>query len=374
MNDFHTYVADYQHMLEGEAPLDPEFEASLTDSELPAELPLFPNQASLFTHRPEPAAGQVWLLKSEVNLTDYALPSGDKPLLETSWLNLVVITQIGKHHLGKADFQEIQIAPLSEELLMASSWDLLLENPSLESLGPSMIEIWNRQPILALQLEQCLGELNALEKTQVQTLATHWETQTPVQDPQLPVGGTVLSKTGAHQQFQNSDRQQAQKLTQPFQALQQGLQSLRPLLVEVSHRGFKAAPGTEKLPHWLNLPKPYRPSQSAAPLLAASSTEAPTQEQTKQQKQAFRLTDQLLLEMWVEGPNLEFYSRLEGGDDVEGLGIWYADKQGIQRQIITDELGTAFLALDSLPVNEPLLLELTWESQSWHYAFVYPGE
>ncbi|MEZ0368915.1 MAG: zf-HC2 domain-containing protein [Candidatus Sericytochromatia bacterium] len=412
MNHFQAYVTSYRQMLgcpdaltlyEYQAQsLDPhsqqELEAHLSacpdcqatlasledlppealDIALPSSMPTLSAAEPLpETQSLAPETGQIWLLKQRIDLREQNLPVPDNSpgVLDAGFLRLAVITRVGKTHLGKGNFQELEICPLSEELLMASAWDLLLEQPSAPGLAPCMLEAWNTQTILSLQLQECLGSLNGQELSQLQTLISAWQSQTPLTDAELPRGGTVVDPTGAHTQFQHLDREQAALLALPYQALLSGMKELRPFLAEVGRGRLKAAPHSEKIPHWLNPPPRYFGDQKSAPVLAASVTHETEQiEEASSEKELLRLKEDLLLEIWVEGPNLEFYCRRERGEDIAGLSIRYPNTQGAQEEILTDELGTAFIPVESFPSGEPIGLEFVWQGQSWTYPFIYQGD
>lgn len=407
MNDFQTYVTTYGQMLNCPDPLTLlDYQAQALDEgacadidahlaacpacrealvafqELPAEsfevhlperLPTLADEPDRGETRPLTLqAGQIWLLKGRIDLADHALPASQQGerVIDSGALRLVVLTDTGKKHLGKAAFQELSVCPISEEILMATDRDLVLESPSLSALGPCMIETWNPQIILALQLQDWLGDLSAQELIQLQALIGAASAAPFVVPAGVPHGGEVVRSEGAHARFQALEQDQASRLNLPYQALQTALKEIRPYLAEIGKGRLKAAASPEKAPQWLHLPRRYQREQQIAPVLAASSSqEAAAEPEASGAKEVFRLLDDVLLEMWVEGENLEFYCRHERGEDLAGLAIRYADVSALEQELLTDELGTAFIPLREFSPGEPTLLEFSWQNQVWTYPF-----
>lgn len=343
---------------------------------LPESLPTLNREPAQAAIRPlllQP--GQVWLLKGAIDLAQQGLPTPPQgpATLETGYLRLVVITTVGKKHLGKATFQELGICPISEELLMASARDLVLESPSLSALGPCMIETWNPQTILALQLQDCLGSLSAQELMQLQGLIEAASAEPFVAPAGIPHGGEIAHPAGPHDQFHTLEHNQAACLNLPYQALQSAIKEMRPYLAEIGKGRLKAA-SSDKAPKWLRIPRSYQPELPSATVLAASAAEEAAPETAAlNQRELFRLLEDMLLEIWVEGENLEFYCRRAQGEDLEGLSIRYTDAAGQELQTRTDELGTAFIPLENFPQGEAVLLEFGWQEQSWNYPFIIPA-
>jgi len=372
MNDFYTYLTDYKHMLElsEESQTVPEM---MTEIALPPKLPTLSNPAPPHTHSlPKPENGQIWLLKSKITLSDYSLPPiNEKNEIAAGFHNLIVIRETGEYHLARPEFQKLTVCPISEEILMASSEDLLLESPSLDLLGPCMIEAWNPQSLLFLQLGQYLGQLNSDEIRQLQTLSNSIEMKQPLKDLTIPRGGTIINPHGAHQEFRLLEQKHTSAMSQPFQALQEAQKVIAPFLTEVKGNILKTNQIQSTPPLWLRLPQRKPQNDSKAPLLAASSTLETHSQSSASERDSLWLGENLNLEIWTEGQNLEFYCRHPNGEEIAGLEIEYCDREKKIHNLLSDEFGSCFLPLQTLPLNQMFLFQLHWEGKNYYYPFTY---
>lgn len=317
-------------------------------SQLHHQLPqpvLQPTQPSL---RP----GQIWSVPDQIVLPAGLRGQNTNPI-ETGNLRLFVLLEIGQCHLGR--FQEILLCPLSELLEMASDADLILpesENPFAEKI---LLEIWNSTHSLSFVLDQCWGEIS--EKALQQALAAY---QGQAHDGLR--GGIPLGPESVIRRFQSLEKTQMACLEVPIQALAALKTSCAQALIHISPKGLNGPPEGVISPF---LPTRLTHNQSA--VYAASAGAELTAPQASS-KERLQLGEDLILEFWQEGENLEFFCANSEQAAVSGLLIGYTHTDGSLKLLETDLWGTAFLALAELSKGDTLLSFKAPDSpEEWFY-------
>lgn len=285
------------------------------------------------------APGQIWSTRAELDLQAHALPAAQT--VRAGFLRLFVVTGLGPLHAGR--FQEVRLCPVTELTELAGDKDLLLE-PGDSSLAEElMIETWNLSSALALHLQSRVGELSPEALAQLRLMLRD-------QPFSAKRGGQIISPDGAHARFQVLEREQAAYLAQPLQAVVRLMQLARPYLLKVTPKGLQGSPPTA--PHPL-----FAQRQGQAPdrILAASAGETPTVQEPQAWRESLALAPDCLLELWIEGPNLEFYAHTSEQQPLIGLELSYPDAQGQLQTLDTDSFGTAFVPLAEVAAGEILL-------------------
>ncbi|MBT9544331.1 MAG: hypothetical protein IV090_02990 [Candidatus Sericytochromatia bacterium] len=337
-------ISDAQ--LESLVELDSGFEAQRVweNQQLPPEVPQ-PTQPSL---RP----GQIWSIPDQIVLPA-GLRSPNASPIETGSLRLFVLLEIGQHHLGR--FQEILLCPLTELLEMASHEDLILpesENPFAEKI---LLEIWNSTPSLSFVLDQCWGEIS--EKALQQALAAY---QGQAHDGLR--GGTPVGPDSVIHRFQGQEKNQMACLAAPMHALNALKTSCAQALIHISPKGLNGPPEGILSPFL-----PTRLTQNQSAVFAASAGSEVTAPQASS-KERLQLGEDLILEFWQEGDNLEFFCANSEQTAYSGLLIGYTHMDGSLKLLETDLWGTAFLALAELSKGDTLLSFTVPEGpEEWFY-------
>lgn len=290
--------------------------------------------------------GQIWTTYAELSLAGQGLPSETEQVVRAGFLRLFVVAGIGPLHLGR--YQEVSLCALNELSDLATEQDLLLPAEATPFDEPLMLECGNMAPALTLHLESCLGELSPDALVQ-------WQAWLAGQPSQARRGGKVLSPDGPHARFQALERQQLAYLAIPLQALKR-LQNLsHGYLLRITPKGIQP-PATQRPENPLF---PNRRERQQDRILAASSSEAqaldPSLAQPSAWKQSLELAPDCLLDVWVEGANLEFYAYSSEQIPLTGLMISLPDHEGALQTLETDDLGTAFVPLHQLASGEILL-------------------
>jgi len=331
-----------------------------------------PSQAPL-SLPPPPAAfasGQIWLSKSALALQRYHLGTPDAEPVNASYMRHFVIIACGKKSFGNADYQRLTVCPLSEMIALASDQDLILPE-SEHPLGCTlMAEVWNQQTLLALHLSDYLGQLSDTALTQLQRMSELQSGGQPLQGSGLPRGGTPEAEHAPHLRFKALETEQALYLGQPVQALQALEAFTRDCFIEVSRQTLRKQfkPGLHS-----PLVPPGRMPKPAETLLAASSqTESEAPAEAEIFKEQLQLHTDVLLDIWLEGPNLELYCHTLEGKDIAGFTLMFIDRSGQRQSLRTDDFGALFVPLNQFQAQEPTLLYLTLNWQSQTYQYVYP--
>lgn len=301
------------------------------------------------------APGQIWSTYAQFDLKAHGLPVGQQALVEADFSRLFVITALGPKHLGR--FQEVTLCPLSEQTELSSEQDLLIaaaDNPFDETL---MLESWNPQQALSLQLEHYHGQLSAKILADLDALQQ-------AKPNSARRGGKIISERGPHARFQELERQQNAYLAKPLQALHELERLSRSYLLQISPKGL-TQPQSQISPSVLF---PQRQGRQQDRILAAASSTL-EREQTADNKETLLLNQDLCLDLWLEGQNLEFYSYTSEHQPVSGLLIDFTDAQGYLQTLVSDQLGTAFLPLATL-LEGASLLGFRYPSQD--LALLYP--
>jgi len=320
----------------------------LSESTLPA--PAQPAADAPPESLPDLQPGQIWSTLAELKLSAHALGPADCPSVQASLLRLFVVVALGPLHLGR--YREVQVCPLSEWTELASAQDLILgptDQPFEETV---MLECWNQSPALALHLEAYLGQISTQALADLQAMLQHTE------HGGLR-GGQLISEQGAHAEFQRLEREQIAYLQQPLAAVKSLQQTAQKLFLHISPQGL-SLPAAQPQPAHPRFAV-HQPSDTLPTLAAASSST--TQTDTPQaRKHRLSLSAELQLEVWLAGPNLEFYCTSLEQEPVRGLQIGVPDLQGGILALETDALGTAFVPLSTLPAAL-VLIELSLPSQ-----------
>jgi hypothetical protein len=336
-------LADEQ--LESLAVLESGFEAQ---NERAAHVPPQVHQST----QPSLAPGQIWSVPEQINLPAGLRGQNANPI-ETGNLRLFVLLEIGPRHLGR--FQEILLCPLSELLEMASDQDLILpesENPFAEKI---MLEIWNSAQSLSFVLEHCWGEIS--DKALQQALAAYQG-----QAHEGLRGGTPLGPQSVIHRFQSQEKTQMTCVAAPMQALNALKTSCAQALIHISPKGLNGPPEGILSPLL-----PTRLTQNQSAVFAASAGAELSAPQASS-KERLQLGEDLILEFWQEGENLEFFCANSEQTAYSGLLIGYTHADGGLRTLETDLWGTAFLPLSELYQGETLLSFRPPESpEEWFY-------
>lgn len=313
-------------------------------SELSEQLPAAVAQAEPETglERPKPAPGQIWSSRAVFDLAAAGLPVTDEAVAKASFLRLFVITGLGPRRLGR--FQILQLCPITELTELASDRDLMLTEADTTFEEPVMIESWNRLDALAEHLESCLGEISPRALTQLSDMLAGLPGESLR-------GGQIISPEGPHARFQARDREQVAYLNLPIQALEQLCRYSSRYLLRIEPK-TGLSPATGQAP-----PTPLFPArlqQGPDRVLAASSSDS-SLAPAAHWKETLQLSDELLVDVWLEGSNLEFYAYTVEQMPLSGLNISVPDAQGALRELVSDELGTAFISLTEISSGEILL-------------------
>lgn len=299
-------------------------------SELPAET------------RPAFALGQIWSTVAELDLSAHGLPAAAP--VKAGFLRLFVITALGPRHFGS--YQELSLCPLNELSELASATDLLLEGPDTPFDEPMMLETGNCVQALGLQLERHHGELAPRALADALALLAG----TPSQARR---GGKILSPEGPHARFQALEQSQLAYLAVPLAALAELRRLSSRYLLAISPKGLRP-PATETPPSPLFAAR--RPRREPDRVLAAATAEPSLTETPLQPwKETLVLSETLLVDLWVEAGNLEFFAYTPEQLPVPRLRIGYPDAAGALQSLDCDELGTAFVPLSELGRGELLL-------------------
>ncbi|HEY9838816.1 MAG TPA: zf-HC2 domain-containing protein [Candidatus Obscuribacterales bacterium] len=287
------------------------------------------------------AMGQIWSTRAELQLADFGLPDRGTPV-KAGFLRLFVIVGIGPLQLGR--FQELSLCPLSEFSDLASDRDLLLDAQATPFDEPLMLETWNTVPALALQLESCHGALAAEALAQLLGMLQG-------QPGSARRGGKLISEEGPHARFQAHEHAQVAYLAEPLRALAELRRLSSQYLLRVTPKGLQ--PPTGALPPISVFPS--RLEKRRDQVLAAASDATAGEAAKPAFKERLELAPDCLLELWVEGGNLEFYAHSSEQLPLTGLQISYPDAQGQLQTLLSDRLGTAFIPLNQLATGEILL-------------------
>ncbi|PKL77653.1 MAG: hypothetical protein CVV27_04870 [Candidatus Melainabacteria bacterium HGW-Melainabacteria-1] len=292
---------------------------------------------------PAVAPGQIWSTRAQLKLSDWGLPDSDANPVEAGFLRLFVLTAIGPCHFGR--YQEVSLCPLTELTDLASAQDLILAEGQSPFGEPLMLESWNQAPALTLQLERCHGMLSNGVMQDLQHMLQD-------QPSSARRGGRVISSEGPHARFQVRERAQLAYLAAPLQALAELRRLSAAYLLRISPKGFQLS-GAQPAPSSLFA---VRRTQARDRLLAASTDLTSPAAAEPLLRDSLMLTEDLLLELWVEGENLEFYACSSEQRPLTGLSISWPDRQGQVQCLLTDALGTAFVPLAELARGEILLM------------------
>ena len=302
--------------------------------------------------QPSLAPGQIWSVPDQIILP-VGLRNQNASLIETGNLRLFIVLEIGPLHLGR--FQEILLCPLSELLEMASDQDLILpesENPFAEKI---MLEIWNSAQSLSFVLEHCWGQIS--DKALQQALAAYQG-----QAHEGLRGGTPLGPESVIRRFQSQEKTQMTCVAAPMEALNALKTSCAQALIHISPKGLNG-PSEGVLSPLL----PTRLTQNQSAVYAASAGTELTAPQASS-KERLQLGEDVILEFWQEGENLEFFCADSEQTAIGGLLIGYTHTDGSLRSLETDLWGTAFLALAELSKGDTLLSFKSPDSpEEWFY-------
>lgn len=332
--------------IESFAGLDSGLEAHMEseNQHFPPQVPQ-PTQPSL---RP----GQIWSIPEQIILPAGLRGQNANPI-EAGNLRLFVLLEMGQRHLGRV--QEILLCPLTELLERASHEDLILpesENPFAEKI---LLEIWNSTPSLSFVLEHCWGEIS--DKALQQALAAY---QGHAHDGLR--GGTPLGPESVIRRFQSQEKTQMACLAAPMHALTALKTSCAQALIQISPKGLNGPPEGILSPFL-----PTRLTQSQSAVFAASAGAELTAPQASS-KERLQLGEDLILEFWQEGDNLEFFCANSEQTAYRGLLIGYTHIDDGLKLLETDLWGTAFLPLAELSQGDTLLsFKVPEGTEEWFY-------
>lgn len=312
--------------------------------------------------------GQIWLSKAELDLSEFYL---DKPgnKLQSSFMRHFLIVETRQCSLGNPAYQRLNVMPISEHILMATEHDLILSHSPFGL--PIMCEIWNESTLLALHLSQFLGSIEPAQFRQVLKMRELFVQAQPLIGSNLPRGGQILNPEGPHARFQQFERQQVSYLQAPLQALLQLEAFSQNCFLHIAKQTLKKTSSGVRHP----LVPPSIKSFEAEPVLAASNDLTESQLVEKGPlKERLELNSELVLDIWVEGNNLELYCHTLLGEDVAGLEVSLFNQQHQPECYLTDGYGGVFIPLSHFPAEEKQLLyfHLSWQSQE--LRLVYPFE
>lgn len=128
-----------------------------------------------------PGAGQIAALRT---------PTHDDYLL-------AAIIEVGR--------ESATVVPLSETVVWATDWDLLLEESLLGY--PAMAEVWNHGQVLVEQVAELLGELGAAWEPLLALYGAALDSQEPPTD--LPTGPPIVSEEDPRLAFQEEETEAA---------------------------------------------------------------------------------------------------------------------------------------------------------------------
>lgn len=321
---------------------------SLTALASTPEMPLREDLASAVSPLPVPpplsppplAVGQIWSTHAQLALARVGLPELQAEPVMASFARLFVIAALGLRHLGR--YPEVTLYPLNDFTDLASQHDLFLNPEDTPFDEPLILETAAATPALALHLEQYHGDVSPQVLAALQALEQR-------QEPSLRRGGTILSPDGPHARFQRLEALQLAYLAVPLQALNQLKHAAARALVGIHPKGLRLPAAPPQHP----LLATWQPQASDRTLAAAS--EALASDSPLAALTTLRLNSQLLVDLWTEGEHLEIYAHTHEQQPVPELAISYPDPSGQLQQVVTDSLGTAFVALDTLAPGEILL-------------------
>lgn len=342
------------------------FESSTLVSE-PTNLVSFVSQAEL----PSPVefkAGQIWLSKAELDLNAFHL-NAQKQVIVASLMRTFLILECGKKSFGNRDYQSLTVSPISEFIELATEHDYILSDQDSGFGVPMMIELWNSQQVLSLQLERCIGELSEHHLVAVQQMRKLILNQESLIGSGLPRGGQIQDQAGPHAKFQQREKEQGRYLHIPVEALASLESFSSQCFIEIARRQLskKSEPGLCS-----PLIPPSIGQMKQKTVLAAASEDSSTQSEAQMFKDRLQLSEDIILEVWLESPHLEFFCHTLEGHEIEGLEVKWIDSNGNWHTLRSDEFGSLYLPLEQLMmgVNTLLYFSLDWQQTSIKY--VYP--
>lgn len=328
-----TLCPDCQRHLDSFTDLADAFEISATPLDQDAEILAIPSEKVPLK------PGQIWSTRASLPLTELGLPLVAQERVEASFMRLFVVLSLGPLHLGQ--FREVLLCPVTEWQELASAEDVMLAAAESSLDEPVMIEVWNAVPALAVHLEQYLGEITPDALLQLRQMQAGGSGE-------FARGGKIISDVGPHARFQALERSQVAYLQQPLAALAALTKLSQAHLLRVTPAGFTASAAAPSALF------PRRRHRSQDRTLAASA-EATLSSPAQAWKETYDLAADRLLDIWIEGDNLEFYAYTAEQQPLPNLQITYPNRQERLKTLETDELGTAFVAFAELMAGQMLL-------------------
>lgn len=157
------------------------------------------------------AVGEIWSTKGEP-----CLPGGGSLKKVKSPMHVVIL--LDDKDAYDRRYPNIRVAPISSEIHNASDYDLIIENTG-SSLGQRiMIELWNSQPMLKMNLGQCLGRLSDKSIEQLGRLNRKFWMQKGNAE-EAKTGESITAPDDPRMKFQEREIQMTSYLSEPVDYL-----------------------------------------------------------------------------------------------------------------------------------------------------------
>jgi len=173
----------------------------------------------LHKRNPRPRFGQVWLTK-----TNFIVPMGNRGFREENrpGLGRAVLVLSSPSDSLSTGFPAIQVAPLSDEVHYATDLDLLLPEETNPLGYKAMIEFWNINPMLAINLRQFVGEFK--NPGLLKQIKLMWKQAVGIkvaysEIKKVPTGDIVFSPKDPRVQFRQREIESTAYLREPVEAL-----------------------------------------------------------------------------------------------------------------------------------------------------------
>ena len=190
---------------------------------------------------PVPHFGQLWLSN-----TDVLVPTGQSKIktLDRHGFGRIVLTLSEPSESLTENFQIVQVAPLSRELHYGTELDLLLSEETNPLGFEAMIEFWNINPMLAVNLRQFVGRFT--DPTLLGQIKLMWKQAAGIKVPyteieEIPTGEIVFSPKDPRVRFQQREIDSTAYLREPVQALIELVEAEKETAMNRGQRALKKA-------------------------------------------------------------------------------------------------------------------------------------